>query len=75
MNILKKLVKRFSRNNRKYIHHFIIEKLKPWIVLKYLKEENYIINDSQASILACEVLKQVIERNAQKQFIHSLRYV
>lgn len=68
-------MKRFSKNKEKDILHFIIEKLKPWIVLKYLKEENYIINDSQASILACEVLKQVIERNAQKQFIHSLRYV
>lgn len=75
MNILKRLMKRFSKNKEKDILHFIIEKLKPWIVLKYLKEENYIINDSQASILACEVLKQVIERNAQKQFIHSLRYV
>ena len=52
---------------------FIIERLKPWIVLKCLEKENYIITDSQAKNIAKTIVNQAISLNILDKIICKIK--
>ena len=62
MNLLRKIFnRRKSKKSTKQIQFIMTERLIPWIVIKCLEKENYLITEKQAHSIATIIIKQSIK--------------